>query len=316
MNQLAIVIPAWKPDFLQCALESVQAQTDQRFTLYVADDGGPDRIAHICNAFKGPRLVYHRFNENLGSTSLTRHWDRSIALSSEPWIWLFGDDDEMEPECVAQFYETLRDLKPGVSVVRFDTDMINEVGEVQERNPRHPPTESASEFLFDRLLGHRRSYVVEYIFRRPAFSSNGGFPDYPAAWCADDTAWFTFAGDGPILTIPGPRVRWRNSDVNITGANQSFQSEKVDAGVHFLDFIERVVEPISSGHSRDEWSEARSTWYENQVRYLSPLTLPLMRSIIQANSPWDRSQIERVILIFSWTIKAHFRHWLRWLTKG
>ncbi len=316
MNQLAIVLPAWKTDFLQCALESVRAQTDQRFTLYIADDGGPDRIARICDDFDDLGLIYHRFDENLGNTSLTRHWDRSVALSTEPWIWLFGDDDEMHPECVAKFYEILGNLKPEVSVIRFNTDVIDEASEIRKCNPSHPQSESASEFLFDRLLGHRKSYVTEYIFRRSTYSLRGGFPDYPAAWCADDAAWFSFAGNGPILTIPGPRVRWRSSRINITGANRSCQTEKLEAGRRFLNFIEKEVEPGDSGHSADEWSEARSIWFENQMRYLSPLTPSLIRAVIQANSQWNRPRIERAILAIIWTIKGHFREARRWLTKA
>ncbi len=315
MNQLAIVLPAWKPDFLQCALESIRAQTDQRFTLYIADDGGPDKIARICDNFDNTGLIYHRFDENIGNTSLTRHWDRSIALSIEPWIWLFGDDDEMHPECVAKFYETLGNLKPEVSVIRFNTDVIDEASEIRKRNPSHPQSESASEFLFDRLLGHRASYVTEYIFRRSTYSLKGGFPDYPVAWCADDAAWFSFAGDGPILTIAGPRVRWRSSRINITGANRSYQTQKLEAGRKFLNFIENEVEPGAVNHSADEWNEARSIWFEKQVRYLSPLKLSLIQAVIEVDSPWNRPRIERAILAIMWTVKGHFREVLSRLTK-
>tara|TARA_B100000405_G_scaffold99603_1_gene69334 strand:+ start:485 stop:1183 length:699 start_codon:yes stop_codon:yes gene_type:complete len=221
----------------------------------------------------------------------------------------------MHPECVAKFYKTLGNLKPEVSVIRFNTDVIDEAGEIRKRNPSHPQSESASEFLFDRLLGHRKSYVTEYIFRRSTYLSRGGFPDYPAAWCADDAAWFSFAGDGPILTIAGPRVRWRSSRVNITGANRSCQTEKLEAGRQFLNFIENEVEPGAAGHSADEWSEARSIWFENQVRYLSPMKLSHIRAVIEVNSPWNRPRIEKAILALIWTVKGHSKEALRRLTK-
>ncbi|SVA69461.1 uncharacterized protein METZ01_LOCUS122315, partial [marine metagenome] len=93
MPQLAIVIPAFKPDFFRATLESIVVQTDMRFQLYVGDDCGPPEIFEICSSFPDLDLKYYRFPANLGSQSLTEHWNRCVALSSEPWVWLFADDD-------------------------------------------------------------------------------------------------------------------------------------------------------------------------------------------------------------------------------
>ncbi len=46
-------------------------------------------------------LVYQRFNTNLGSKDLVAQWERCIAMSKDkPYIWLFSDDDVMEPNFV------------------------------------------------------------------------------------------------------------------------------------------------------------------------------------------------------------------------
>ncbi len=314
MHQLAIVIPAWKPDFFRSALQSLRTQTDRRFTVYVADDGGPPAIREICASVDDLDLVYHRFDENLGGTSLTGHWNRAVERTREPWVWLFGDDDEMHPECVERFYDALEGMDPDVSVVRFDTEVIDESGAVQAHNPSHPRRETGADFLFDRLLGVRNSYVVEYIFRRSAFDRAGGFPDYPAAWCADDAAWYTFADGQPIVTIPGVRVRWRASRVNITGANQSHQSAKLRAGRRYLDFVSTEVEAADPARSAEEWSRARNRWFEDQVRYLSPLPVRLIRDVTGPGSPWTRPRLERTVLTHAWTLSAKFRAALRALT--
>lgn len=339
MNQLAIVIPAWKPDFFHAALASLAAQTDQRFTVYVADDGGPPELADACRAFPALDLVYHRFDENLGGTSLTGHWNRAVARSAEPWVWLFGDDDEMHPECVARFHDEREGLHASVSVVRFDTDVIDEHGAIRQRNPSHPREESGAAFVFDRLLGRRNSYVVEYVFRRAAFDRAGGFPDYPAAWCADDAAWYTFSEGGPIVTIPGPRVRWRASGVNITGANLSHQEEKLRAGRRFLDFVAAEVEPadrwsastpgVTGTEARADpreraeaprgpgaWKAARSRWFEDQIRYLSPLPLRLLREVTEPGVHWQRGTLERVALAHGWSWRARLKAGFRRLTTG
>jgi hypothetical protein len=222
----------------------------------------------------------------------------------------------MHPECVAYFYQHLESLPDEVSVVRFDTDVIDEAGDIYAHNPAHPATESGEEFVFDRLLGHRNSYVVEYIFRRSAFDRAGGFPDYPAAWCADDAAWFTFAGGAPIITMPGPRVRWRASRVNITGAHRSHQVEKLQAGRRFLDFVAAEVAPTDQTHTDQAWSAARSQWFEDQVRYLSPLPLPLIRDVTGPGSPWGRPRLERKVLAHVWTLRARFKAALQRLARG
>lgn len=316
MHQLAIVIPAWKPDFFRSALQSIRAQTDRRFTVYVADDGGPTAIGEICDTVEDLDVVYHRFEDNLGGTSLTGHWNRAIERTREPWVWLFGDDDEMHPECVAHFYAALEKLDPAISVIRFDTDVIDEHGAVQSPNASHPRLETGADFVFNRLLGRRNSYVVEYIFRRAAFDRAGGFPDYPSAWCADDAAWYTFSGGEPIVTIEGPRVRWRASRVNITGANRSHQSAKVQAGRRYLDFVAAEVEARDTAHTAEEWSSARSQWFEDQVRYLSPLPMALIRDVTGPDSPWARPGLERTVLAYVWTLTAWWRVALRALTGG
>src|SRR5262245_22473447 len=143
MHALAIVIPAYKPHFFRAALDSVVAQTDRRFRVYVGDDGGPPEIRRIAESFAGSGIdiVYRRFEESLGARSLTAHWNRCVALSSEPWVWLFSDDDVMDPECVASIHAGIESARSG-DLLRFDTDVIDARGKTIAVNAPHPATES------------------------------------------------------------------------------------------------------------------------------------------------------------------------------
>ncbi|HET9948812.1 MAG TPA: glycosyltransferase family 2 protein, partial [Longimicrobiales bacterium] len=183
MHPLAIVIPAYKPEFLGPALASVAAQTDRRFTLYVGDDAGPPEIARLCATYSGGpvRLVYLRWEHNLGRRSLAAHWNRCVRACAEPWVWLFSDDDLMAPDCVAAFYEELA-RGPATDLLRFDTDVIDARGRRLVTSPPHPAHESGVDFVYDRLQGRRNSFVVEYVFRRGVFEREGGFPELPVAW--------------------------------------------------------------------------------------------------------------------------------------
>ena len=102
---LAIVIPAYKAKYLREALQAIAAQTDQRFQVYLGDDCSPEPVAEVVREFShSMRIVYHRFDDNLGGKSLVQQWERCLRLTREPWIWLFSDDDFMDSHCVAAFY--------------------------------------------------------------------------------------------------------------------------------------------------------------------------------------------------------------------
>lgn len=312
MHVLAVVIPAYKPDFFRAALESVVGQTDRRFRVYVGDDGGPPEIAHICSdlSSSGVEIVYRRFEENLGRRSLTAHWNRCVALSSEPWVWLFSDDDVMAPDCVASIHEELSQ-GAGDDVLRFDTDVIDGHGKTIAVNAPHPSLETGGDFIYARLRAERNSYVVEYVFRREAFDRTGGFPDYPVAWCSDDVAWYSFAGGHAIRTLSQGRVQWRASGLNITDAKGKHQREKLEAGSRFLRFVRDEVAPRDQAGTRSpaDWRRAEETWWVGQIRYLMPMGPSLWIPVLRASrGVWPRATVAKLASLAVWnaiaTLKA------------
>ena len=56
--------------------------------------------------YKGEfEFEYHKFENNLGSSSLTKQWERCVDLASnEEWIMILGDDDYLDSNVVASFY--------------------------------------------------------------------------------------------------------------------------------------------------------------------------------------------------------------------
>ncbi|MBM4183075.1 MAG: glycosyltransferase family 2 protein [Gemmatimonadetes bacterium] len=310
MNVLAIVIPAYKPDFFRAALASVVAQTDRRFKVYVGDDAGPPEIGRICTelAGSGVDIVYHRFAENLGGRSLPAHWNRCVALSGEPWVWLFSDDDLMTPDCVAAVHEQLAAAGPE-NVLRFNTEVIDGHGETIAVNALHPVEETGVDFIHSRLRGERNSYVVEYVFRRAAFDRAGGFPDYPVAWCSDDVAWFSSSESGKIRTLSRGLVRWRASGLNITDAKRRNQREKLEAGARFLRFVRERVEPADHGvRGPGRWRDAERRWWIGQIRYLMPIGPSLWPLVLRtADGVWRRSRAAQVVTLAWWNTVATLR---------
>ncbi len=217
-NKLAIVIPAYKATFLAAALDSIAAQTCQDFTLYIGDDCSPHQLGEIVERYRNKiNLVYKRFDTNLGGKDLVAQWERCIDMSQdEEWIWLFSDDDVMEPQCVEEFYKTIMD-NPQTGLVHFDICRLDDATAIVTPLPVYPKHCSAKFYLDEKTKGHIISFVVEFIVRRDIFFGQGRFQNFDLAWGSDFISWLKFAdAAGGIDTCGNAKVLWRKSDENIS----------------------------------------------------------------------------------------------------
>ena len=83
-KELAIIIPAYKGRFLGAALDSLARQSCMDFTVYVGDDCSPEDIGEIVSKYAGSiDIVYRKFEDNLGGTDLSAHWERAMCV----WPW-------------------------------------------------------------------------------------------------------------------------------------------------------------------------------------------------------------------------------------
>lgn len=272
-----MVIPAYKAEFFGVALDSLANQTDQQFRVYVCDDAGSPALQTIAAAYESHLdMVYHRFEQNLGGVSLVKHWRRSIELSSEPWVWLFSDDDIADKNCVSKFYETLTETGERYAVYRFNTLRIDSQGKVIRINPPHPHTEASPDYIYHILTNQRSSYVPEHIFKRAIYDQNHGFVEFPLAWCSDHATWATFGRDTGIRTIQGSHVRWRQSDNNITSlVDAGIARQKLEAVIQFCCWLRKSVESlftVSQGSivSIDCLRETMAKWALGQWKLYAP----------------------------------------------
>ena len=217
---LAIIIPACRIRHLGEALRSIAAQTDNRFTVYVGDDASAEPLEPLISSFRDRLdLRYHRFDANLGRTNLVAHWHRCIELSGkEPWLWLFSDDDVMEPECVALFYDAIakRAAAP-VELFRFELDQIDEHSSRPVRRSDHPSFEDTESFLQALLKDEERAFrAQEHIFSRKIYEGSGGFVNFPKAIYSDHATWLSFSARHGVRTLFGARVAWRSHSLGTT----------------------------------------------------------------------------------------------------
>ena len=228
MKRLAIIIPAYKAAFLPASLDSIAAQTSKDFTLYVGDDCSPEPIGEVIEAYRDRiDLVYHRFDSNLGGTDLVAQWERCIAMShDESYIWLFSDDDVMEPNCVEELLKQIDATKGAYDLYHFDVNEIDEVGRITKSLPPYPPVLGAYDYYKGKTTGRYRSYVVENVFSRKVHKQAGGFKNFDLAWGSDVATWCIFCGEKGMCTIPNAHVCWRRSSQNITPDKSRTVSER------------------------------------------------------------------------------------------
>ena len=231
---LAIIIPFYKLTFFEATLQSLAHQSDKRFKVYIGDDASPEDCTTLLQKFEGQfDFIYHRFETNLGGSSLTQQWERCIVLSEdEEWLMILGDDDVLDDNCVASFYANEVEIKENKSnVIRYACKVINAPGNVFLGPYFHPKLELASDFYCRKVKNLTRSSLSEYIFKKEVFNQYK-FVNYPLAWHSDDKAWLDFSENKPIYTINEAIVYVRFSEINISGRQDNI-AQKLTATFQF-----------------------------------------------------------------------------------
>ncbi|WP_310378308.1 glycosyltransferase family 2 protein [Flavobacterium sp.] len=224
---LAIVIPYYKRTFFEATLQSLTNQTDKRFKVYIGDDASPENPRELLEKYKDHfDFVYHRFEENLGGTSLVQQWERCLALSGdEEWVMILGDDDALGDNVIASWYTNYNFFKRESNLVRFATKIIQEETNTISSVYTHPIWEQNSEFFYRNFKGQTRSSLSEYVFTRKSYLKYG-FKDYPLAWHSDCYAWLEFPDGKMIYTINEAIVFFRISKINISGIQDDLDLKK------------------------------------------------------------------------------------------
>lgn len=269
--QLAIVIPAYKNQYFNKALESIANQTRQDFRLYIGDDFSPVDLSTIVQPYKNRiDLVYQRFDENLGGKDLVAHWERCIEMvRDEDWIWLFSDDDFMDSNCVESFYQAL-DQDPSFDLFHFNRVVIDQNDKVLTHYYRaFPDVLSNKDFLIKRLKHCNHSTLVEYIFRKSCFFEKGGFQYFDLAWGSDDALWIKLSQRKGIKTIAEAKVRWRTSPHNISSNTEDIDiiRRKLRAQIAFVEWILKHAKDYDVNIAPTQLKIFLENWFLQHLRY-------------------------------------------------
>jgi glycosyltransferase involved in cell wall biosynthesis len=127
---LTIGLPVYNgEDYLQIALDSVQAQSFSDWELVLADNASTDGTADICHAAAGGdrRIRYLPSPVNRGSAW---NWNRCVAEASAPRFQWLCHDDALACESAAHLVEALDAAGPDVVGAYPDTLLIDADGRV------------------------------------------------------------------------------------------------------------------------------------------------------------------------------------------
>lgn len=268
--ELAIVIPAYKGEFLEDTLESLSRQTDLRFNVYIANDGGDETIDSIIGNYDSKlSITYRYFKNNLGHKSLVSAWNRAMALvQRENWIWILPDDDYISDCCVEVFYKSLDN---NCDLYRFRSIVVNSDKTIRFANPLIEGFEPAFAAYYDKIRLLRTSSLAEYIFRKDKLNEVGGFKDYPFAWGSDDLAWYRIGKDRGIYSIPEGEVYLRQSELNIS-SNQNRDIIFIKIKTQFQIFSNLITDvdftkDISKYSSRENFIKDLKFYLYQTIRY-------------------------------------------------
>lgn len=234
-HNLAIIIPYFKIIYFEKTLESLAQQTDQRFHVYIGDDASPNSPEALLNKYQGKfNFTYKRFENNLGSLSLTKQWERCIAMSShEAWFMILGDDDFLSSNVIEEFYRHIDFAEENnIKVIKCNSLEIDEKGEVMKTKKEEPVVKSSIDHFFDKFVYEGRSSLTEHFYKREAYEKYG-FYDMPLAWHSDDLSQLQFSEFGSILFLKEAICNVRVSNSSITGDKGSIRTKQISTQIFF-----------------------------------------------------------------------------------
>lgn len=236
MDKLAVIIPAYKSDFLERTLQSFANQTKKDFTIYIGDDNSPYDLQSIISKFNYVlNIKYTRFESNIGGKNLVAQWDRCVNLSKdEPWLWLFSDDDTIEKDCVAKILNKIDSTDKDDCLFRLGMNVIDKYDNVTRKV--NFPCEITPENLYrGKVLSKLECYAVEFVFSRQTYLKHNGFKYFDLAWGSDLSSWILFSNNRSIVTIGRNMVNWRSSGENIsTNYSTEIINRKINALISFM----------------------------------------------------------------------------------
>lgn len=243
-KEIAIIIPAYKPDYLASSLNSLANQIDKDFAIYIGDDCSPFDLWTIIEPFKETLdITYIRFENNLGGQDLVAHWNRCLKMiKGEEFFIMFSDDDLMESTCISSLKDAVKSFD--ADVFHFNLQIIDGHGQQVGIPKSFPKILSSLDFFELLCTGSIDARIPEFVFKTDHFIKEGGFENFQHAIRTDNATVIKCAFSKGIHTVEGPHVLWRDSGINISSSAGPKSKERYETflstSVSFFNWMEQT----------------------------------------------------------------------------
>jgi glycosyltransferase involved in cell wall biosynthesis len=193
--------------YLEGALDSLLAQSEPDFELFISDNASTDTTEDICRAYakRDPRIRYTRNAENIGAAA---NFNRVFQETRAPYFLWAAFDDGWHPDFLRETAAVL-DAKPEASMASTGIVFIDEDGNPVPRADDHQNfgTEglSAKDALKTLLL--RGGWYGAYsLMRRRHLAATPLFQAVPGA---DAVLQLAMLLQGDVVLVPEPLFYYR-----------------------------------------------------------------------------------------------------------
>jgi hypothetical protein len=193
---ISVVIPLYnKGEFIGRAIDSVLAQTDAQWSLWVVDDGSTDQGVDVVRACTDPRV--HLLQQANGGVSAARN--AGVAHADSEWVAFLDADDYWAPDHLHNLTRALA-AHPDAAMCATAYFVVDEAGSA--RKIVLPPELNNQVGLvpdyFDQILRFEHPvHSSAVMVRKSAFTSLGGFP-LGVSQGEDIIVWAQLACMGPL----------------------------------------------------------------------------------------------------------------------
>lgn len=316
---VSVIMPAYKAQYLEQALESILCQRYRPLELVVCDDCRSDEVEQTIEAFRERAdfpIIYSRNETRLYET---RSAARAIGMASGTYVKFLHDDDVLQADCIGAMVQVM-EAHPGVSLVSSRRRRVDEEG-------KSLPDILATAFPFredvqingDELVSFFAEHTVNFIGepstvlcrRSDLLEFGDGLPvlnGVRITWVADLALYAKLLKRGRLAMLSAPLVDFRVSREQFSQlgrdkpgigdkGHQDFRQAVRDLGwyieggdqlvgvspLHREQVPERVdlLAALRQAHALSEMIERFDEWLE--ARKPSPVQKRLIDEHLQAN---------------------------------
>jgi glycosyltransferase involved in cell wall biosynthesis len=319
---VSIGVPTYNgAQFLRECLDSVLGQTFKDFEVNIVDDGSGDETVAIANAYanQDPRIAVRLNPTRLG---LVGNFNRCVSLARGKYVCIFGQDDVMLPENLAEKVKLLEST-PNVGFVHSNIFRIHDHGKVfaehWETSSTQNYVQTGRQIMSKLLVGTNHICCPSVLARKTCFDHAGTFDDRLFFTC-DWEMWMRLCADYDVACLGRPLVKFRRhsrtESKRVGGTRLELEQELLAKQIIFSRYKDRII-PVRAV-MREAWDNlgrkavltARKAFYENDFencRRCLFFAIRIRPSLI--------AQSECLNLLIKALLGRRAAHAYRWLTS-